>query len=273
MGLIPEEIEGHYLQVLEAERLAAEQGELERRRTQQILARELPAPPAVICDVGGAAGVYAIPLAQQGYQVHLIDPVGLHLEQARARAEAAGATLASITQCDARKLDVPAATADAVLLLGPLYHLTERSDRLLAIREARRILKSGGILVAAAISRFASLIDGVSRGFFKDPVFRRIVAGDLTSGQHRNPTENAHYFTTAFFHRPEELDGEIREAGFEEVRVLAVEGPIWSAAQFSQAWGDPVQRKELMEFLALVETEPSIIGASAHLLAVGRRSK
>jgi hypothetical protein len=99
------------------------------------------------------------------------------------------------------------------------------------------------------------------------------VAGDLTSEQHRNPTENAHYFTTAFFHRPEELEAEIGEAGFEEVRVLAVEGPIWSAAQFSQAWGDPVQREDLMKFLSLVEREPSVVGASAHLLAVGRRSK
>jgi ubiquinone/menaquinone biosynthesis C-methylase UbiE len=267
------EIEGYYLLGAEAERLAAELGELERLRTQQIMARELPPPPAVIFDVGGAAGVYAIPLAKQGYRVHLSDPVGLHLEQARARAQAAGVALDSITQGDARKLDVPAATADAVLLLGPLYHLTERSDRLLAIREARKILKPGGILFAAGISHFASLIDGLSRGFFKDPVFRKIVAGDLASGQHRNPTENAHYFTTAFFHRPEELDAEIREAGFEEVRVLAVEGPIWSAAQFSQTWGDPVQRNQLMKFLSLVEREPSVLGASAHLLAVGRRSK
>jgi ubiquinone/menaquinone biosynthesis C-methylase UbiE len=267
------EIEGHYLLGIEAERLAAEQGELERLRTQQILARELPPPPAVIFDVGGAAGVYAIPLAKQGYQVHLVDPVELHLRQARAGAEAAGAALASIVQGDARKLDVPAGAADVALLLGPLYHLVEQSDRLLALREARRILKSGGILLAAAISRFASLMDGLARGFFKDPVFRKIVANDLASGQHRNPTENAHYFTTAFFHRPEELDAEVREAGFEEVRVLAVEGPIWSAAQFSQTWGDPAQRKELMEFLSLVEREPSVLGASAHLLAVGRRSK
>ncbi|HET7841232.1 MAG TPA: class I SAM-dependent methyltransferase [Terriglobia bacterium] len=270
MGLIPEEIERHYQQVVEAERLAAEQGELERLRTQQILARELPPPPAVIFDVGGAAGVYAIPLAKQGYQVHLIDPVERHLRQARAGAEAARVVLASIVRGDARKLEVRAGTADAVLLLGPLYHLVEQSDRMVALREALRILKPGGILVAAAISRFASLIDGVSRGFFKDPVFRKIVAGDLASGQHRNPTENAHYFTTAFFHHPEQLDAEVREAGFEEVQVLAVEGPIWSAAQFSQTWRDPVQRRELMEFLALVEREPSVLGASAHLLAVGR---
>jgi SAM-dependent methyltransferase len=179
--------------------------------------------------------------------------------------------LSSIALGDARKLDVPSGTADAVLLLGPLYHLVEHSDRLLALREAWRILKPRGVLFAAAISRFASLIDGLSRGFFQDPEFRKIIADDFASGRHRNPTNHPDYFTTAYFHRPEELEAEVCESGFVRVRVLAVEGPVWSAAHFRQAWGDPSQRKELMEFLSLVEREPCIQGASAHLLALGHR--
>jgi len=177
MSLISREIEAHYQQVSESERLLDGIGELERLRTQAILARHLPPPPAVIFDVGGAAGVYAFPLAGQGYEVHLIDPVALHLEQARARAAGSGIELASIAQGDARRLDVPDGSADAVLLLGPLYHLVEHADRLRALREARRILKPGGVLLAAAVSRFASLIDGLSRGSFADPGFRNIVAG------------------------------------------------------------------------------------------------
>ena len=83
MELLPKEIEAHYLQGGESERLSNEWGELERLRTQTILARYLPSAPAVILDVGGGAGAYAFPLAKQGYEVHLIDPVELHLEQAR----------------------------------------------------------------------------------------------------------------------------------------------------------------------------------------------
>lgn len=270
-SLIPKEIESHYLQVVEAERLSAAQGELERLRTQQILQRHLPPPPATVFDIGGAAGVYAFPLAEVGYRVHLIDPVALHVEQAHSRSVSSGVDLASIAQGDARELNVPTAIADAVLLLGPLYHLVEHSDRLRALGEARRILKPGGVLFAAAISRFASLMDGLASGAFQDPQFRTIVAADLASGQHRNPTGNLAYFTTAYFHRPEELAAEVRDAGFNDVAVLAIEGPVWSAAHFRQTWDSEQQRGELMQFLASVEREPSILGASAHLLAVAHR--
>ncbi len=271
MSLIPKEIEQHYLGSNESKRLLGARGELERLRTHAILARELPPAPAAIADVGGAAGVYAFPLAKQGYEVHLIDPVELHLEQARSCERASGVTLASITRGDARSLDIPSARVDGVLLLGPLYHLVEHSDRLQAIREVHRILKPQGVLFAASVCRFASLIDGLSSGFFNDAEFRKIVAADLVSGQHRNPTNHPAYFTTAYFHRPEDLAAEVREAGFDDARILAVEGPAWSAALFPQAWEDTVQRQSLLEILSLVEEEPSITGASAHLMAVAHR--
>ncbi|HEV2387340.1 MAG TPA: methyltransferase domain-containing protein [Candidatus Acidoferrales bacterium] len=271
MNLIREEMERYYLQAKESERLSDARGELERMRTEAILARHLPPAPAVIFDVGGGAGVYAFPLARQGYQVHLIDPVELHLEQAKSRAAATGIALESIMLGDARRLDVPSGKADAVLLLGPLYHLVERADRLQALREARRILKPGGNLFAAAVCRFASLIDGLASGFFRDPEFRKIVAADLASGQHRNPTNQLAYFTTAYFHLPEELAAEAGDAGFEDVQVLAVEGPAWSAALFGPTWSDPAQRQSLLEFLSSVEREPSLAGSSAHLAAVARR--
>lgn len=271
MSLISKEIEGYYLKGAEAARLSDERGELERLRTQAILARYLPPAPAVIVDVGGGAGVYALPLAKQGYQVHLIDPVELHLEQARSQVLASRGTLASIARGDARNLEISSSSADAVLLLGPLYHLVEHLDRLKALREAHRVLKPQGVLFAAAVCRFASLIDGLASGFFRDAEFRKIVGMDLASGQHRNPVYNPAYFTTAYFHRPEDLAAEVRKAGFGDVQTLAVEGPAWSAVMFREAWGDPVQRQSLMEFLSLIEREPSIQGASAHLMALAHR--
>jgi ubiquinone/menaquinone biosynthesis C-methylase UbiE len=267
---IAREVDKYYQKGMESERLSGVLGELERLRTQAILARNLPPAPSAILDVGGAAGVYAFPLAGQGYRVHLIDPVELHLQQARDHAAKSGVALESITRGDARNLDFPSACADAVLLLGPLYHLAEYADRLRALREARRVLAPHGVLFAAAISRFASLIDGLSSGYFRDAEFRKIVATDLASGLHCNPTDNPAYFTSAFFHRPEDLAAELRDAGFTDVQVSAVEGPVWSAARLQEAWSDPVERQDLMEFLALIEREPSVLGASAHLIAIGR---
>ena len=116
-------------------------------------------------------------------------------------------------------------------------------------------------------------MDGAAEGFFNDPDFCQIVSADLASGQHRNPTSNLAYFTTSYFHRPEELEKEVAAAGYQNIRVLAVEGPVWSAARFNRVWQDENQRKTLMEFLSKVEQEPSIRGASAHLLAVANRPK
>jgi ubiquinone/menaquinone biosynthesis C-methylase UbiE len=130
---------------------------LEFTRTQELLNRYLPDPPAVVLDVGGGPGVYSAWLAERGYEVHLLDPVELHLRQAREASD----RIASAELGDARALPYPDDTADAVLLLGPLYHLQEPTDRRRALEEARRVLRPGGLLTAAAITRFASTIDGL----------------------------------------------------------------------------------------------------------------
>jgi SAM-dependent methyltransferase len=153
--------------------------------------------------------------------------------------------------------------------MGPLYHLVEASDRLLALREAARVLVTGGVLVAAAISRYASALDGLSRNLAKDSAFRRIRDRDLVDGQHRNPSGNLDYFTTAYFHRPEDLTREIESTGFRDVVVLGVEGPAWMLAEFDERWDEAILRKDLLNVARTLEREPSIIGASAHLLGIG----
>jgi ubiquinone/menaquinone biosynthesis C-methylase UbiE len=167
-------IRAHYSSGSERDRLTAGTGRLEFLRTQELLARVLPPPPAVVLDVAGAAGVHAEPLAAQGYEVHLIDPVPLHVEQARSVPGLAG-----VARGDARVLDRSDASVDAVLLLGPLYHLTERADRVRALAEGRRVLRPGGVLAAAAISRYASAVDGLFRGHLREPGFEAIVERDL----------------------------------------------------------------------------------------------
>jgi ubiquinone/menaquinone biosynthesis C-methylase UbiE len=263
----------YYESTAEKDRLATGVGRLEFERTRDILRRHLPPAPAKILDVGGGPGAYSCWLARAGYEVHLIDPVPRHIEQARtASARQTSFPIAHIETGDARSLPVEDGTQDAVLLLGPLYHLVEPGDRLQALREARRVLTAGGLLVAAGISRFASLLDGLNRGFLDDPGFAAIVDRDLASGQHRNTTGNEQYFTTAFFHRPEELAAEAAEAGFESADVLAVEGPGWAAQDLERQLSQPERRAQLLRLLGEVESEPAMLGASYHLLAVARKA-
>ncbi|GAB3151773.1 class I SAM-dependent methyltransferase [Microbispora hainanensis] len=111
---------------------------MELWRTQDVLRRALPSPPARVLDVGGGTGVHAEWLVADGYEVELLDPVPLHVERARA--------LPGVTARlgDARDLPLPDASADAVLLLGPLYHLPGRADRIAALAEARRVVRLEG---------------------------------------------------------------------------------------------------------------------------------
>lgn len=266
------EVLAHYGSGYEAERLSRGTGQLERARTEELVKRHLPAPPAVIFDVGGGAGIYALWLAREGYEVHLVDAMPVHVEQARrASLEQPGHPLASLSVGDARKLKRAESSVDAVLMFGPLYHLTERSDRIAALREAMRILRPGGLLLAAGISRFASVLDGLFQHLLDDPEFLPIVRRDLAEGQHRNPTNHPAYFTTAFFHHPDELKVEMEEAGLRHERTLAIEGPGWLLQDFEEHWRDDGRRARLLDAVRSIEAEPSLLGASAHLMAVASK--
>jgi ubiquinone/menaquinone biosynthesis C-methylase UbiE len=266
------EITPHYGEGREQARLTSAGGALELIRTQEILQRYLPAPPAVVLDVGGGPGAYAFWLAGLGFEVHLLDLIPLHVQQARRTSATQGTpSLASAEVGDARHLPFPNASVDAVLLLGPPYHLTERADRLRALLEAHRVLRPGGVLFAAAISRFASALDGMLNGFLNDPAFVAIVEQDLRTGQHRNPSNHPGYFTTSFFHHPDELREEAGEAGFSVETVLAIEGPAWLVAGTAEALSRPAERETLLSILRALEAEPALLGASAHLLTVGRK--
>lgn len=264
------EIDAFYRQGFEHSRLAGGDGLLEKLRTLEVIHRHLPQPPATILDVGGASGVYALTLAAEGHRVHLFDPVSLHIEQARAAsARQADYPLASAELADARNVPFADNQADAVLLLGPLYHLTEAEDRRTALCEAHRCLRPGGIVFAAAISRFASLIDGLSRALIDDPAFVPLVQQDLRDGRHRNPTGDPKYFTTAYLHQPHDLLRETESAGFRRVQLLAVEGPAWFSPHIAKLMENTDQRNLVLQLIRSIETESALLGASAHILAIG----
>jgi SAM-dependent methyltransferase len=260
-----------YQQAPEEDRL--EQGPflLEALRTRELIQRYAPAAPATVVDIGGAAGAYALWLAEAGYTVHLLDAVPRLVAEARRRSAGRSRPLASCEVGDARATNFADASADIVLLLGPPYHLTTATDRARALIEAARILKPGGRLFAAAISRWASALDGLVRDLFQDPAFAAIVDEDVREGQHRNPTGRLDYFTTAYFHRPEDLGTEALNAGLLVDEVFGIEGPGWLLPDVNVRLSDPRRREDLLRVARVAESEPSLIGVSAHLLLIGRK--
>ena len=157
---------------------------------------------------------------------------------------------------------------DALLLLGPLYHLVERAARLDALRSPPSPATGWGPVGRGHLPLRVAALEALRR-----PPGRSGIPGDRPARpggrQHRNPTSQD-YFTTTFFHPPDELRAEVAEAGFTVEAMLGVEGPGWALADLSARWANPARRSEILAAARAVESEPSLLGFHAHILAVGR---
>ncbi|MEV0641543.1 methyltransferase domain-containing protein [Streptomyces sp. NPDC050619] len=258
------EILAYYAEGKEDARLRQGTGRLEFWRTQDVLRRLLPDAPARVLDVGGGSGVHAQWLARDGYEVDLVDPVPLHLEQA--------ARLPGVTARpgDARALPAADASYDVVLLLGPLYHLPERPDRVRALAEAHRVVRPGGLVVAATINRFAQLHDLLREERYFTPLYRERADAVAVDGRHRYDPEDG-LFTVAYFARPDEPPAELADAGLTVEGQYGVEGVAWLMGGVEDWLDDPEHREAVLAATRRTESEPTLLGASGHLLTVGRR--
>jgi ubiquinone/menaquinone biosynthesis C-methylase UbiE len=151
-------IEQYYAEYPEHDRLSSARGQLEFERTKRIVQRFLQTPPAIVANVGGGTGPYSFWLASLGYEIHLIEPSIRLVELCKNRMQASSLPSKTLTAevGDARSLWLGDTSCDAVLMFGPLYHLTERDDRIRVLRESHRVLESGGYIFAATITRVAS---------------------------------------------------------------------------------------------------------------------
>ncbi|WP_067127945.1 class I SAM-dependent methyltransferase [Microtetraspora malaysiensis] len=271
--MIDTDIIDFYNRGLEQERLKDARRSIEYHRTMDVLQRFLPPPPATILDVGGGPGLYALTLAALGYQVHLIDPVPLHVEQAQASSDLAEHRLASARLGDARDLSQADASADAVLLLGPLYHLTTVADRHQAWSEARRVLRPDGMVVAAGASRYYTIWEMLSKGILNVPGAEETVQQHIATGQHRNPGRDfERLWTTAYFHDPHELASEAVAAGLAVRALFAVEGPAKLLPDLADRMRDSVSREQVVAAIRRLESEPSVLGLSSHILVIADKA-
>ncbi|RAG86373.1 class I SAM-dependent methyltransferase [Streptacidiphilus pinicola] len=236
-------------------------GRVERLRTLELLDRHLPAAPARVLDIGGGPGVYAAELAARGHQVTLLDPVPFHVEQASRHGSFTAA------HGDARRLEQPDASVDVALLLGPLYHLTDREERVAALREARRVVRPGGVVLAAVISRHSPLLHLSALGRLPTDEAARTLAAELAESGVNDPATG---FTVAYFHTAAELRSEYLDAGLDDPELYGVEGPLWPllASELVEDREDLITAATRAARAA--EQDPALLASSAHLLAAAR---
>jgi hypothetical protein len=127
--------------------------------------------------------------------------------------------------------------------------------------------------MAVAITRFASTIVALLEGLVADAVFAPIYEADLVNGQHRNPTDEPAYFTTSYFHYPQELKDEIIAAGFKFEALLAIEGPARLMKDFAEQWEKKKVREKVLAIVGKVEAEPNLWGVSAHIMGIGKKGR
>jgi S-adenosylmethionine-dependent methyltransferase len=251
----------------EHDRLQAHQ--LEYDMTWRYLRRYLPAQGRVL-EVGAATGRYTLELAKRGYQVTAVDLSAGLIDASRQRLTDEGLDKqVHLVVADARDLSsVTERDFDAVLLMGPLYHLIAEDDRKAALCEAYARLRSGGILFSALLSRYAVLSDLIKNnpGWIEN---QAEVQSVLTNG--KRPDDAPRGGFRAYFAQVPEIAPLHESLGFETVMLAGVE-PAISADDESYNKLEGKWRELWLDLLYEVSAEPSTLAASRHLLYIGKKA-
>lgn len=267
---------------IERNRLRVGIGILEFERSKEILLEQLPEPPAVIYDIGGGYGEYAWWLASLGYEVHLFDLSGTNIRMSRElAAEYPGVSLKAAEVCDAREVPRPDRSADAILLMGPLYSITEKEERLVALGECHRLLRDGGLLFSAALTPYSVLIPRIVRyragellenRRLDDPAVMAMVERALDDGCYENPGRSiVSGLGTSHLHTAKALREELTLGGFGTESVHGVMGGAWLAPHLDALLEDAETKAVLMKTIRMIDTHEEIIGLSGHMLAVSKK--
>jgi ubiquinone/menaquinone biosynthesis C-methylase UbiE len=260
-------VENYYDQNAQEEWDRLERYRIEFQVTMRALTEFLPPVPAKLIDIGGGPGRYSIALAQRGYRVTLVDLSAGNLELAKQKAAEAGMELDAFIHANALDLSAFAAESfDSALLLGPLYHLHKLEERQTALRQAHRLIKPGGLVFATVITRFASFRDAAVHGYsyvLDDPAYSEKL---LATGIH----DNGKGFADAYFSHPDEVIPLGESAGFTTLKLMGCEGILAGHEEYVNSLTG-ADHDLWLDFNYRMAQEPSLLGASDHLLYIGRK--
>ncbi|GAB3457707.1 class I SAM-dependent methyltransferase [Kineococcus endophyticus] len=255
----------------ELARLVTAEGRLEFAVTTRLLAPHLPSAGRVL-DLGGGPGRYSAWLAERGLEVTLADLSPNLLDLARRHLADRGVSVREVVQADARDMSRwPAGSFDAVLALGPFYHLPDPQDRERALAEVVRVTTPGGLVATAWMPRWSllrrTLAIADERDRLTDPAF---VDALLARGEYENPHRGR--FTHAHGADPARLDQDLAQAGVRTVALASTDGfanGLHDAVDALRTQ-EPARYEAVLDLLARTATDPSLLGTAGHLLHLGR---
>jgi len=263
------DIQAFYDKAIEQEHGRLDRHQIERDVTWRYLEKYLP-PRGKILDIGAATGAYAIPLAKRGYSVTAVDlsPELIDLCGKRVTEEGLDARVTCLV-ADARDLGVVAdADYDAVLLMGPLYHLVLEEDRIAALRWAWEKLRSGGVIFSALVSRYG-IWGNLLRKMPELVEAQALVKLVFEKGRDVELPIWKQSFR-GYFARVDEVVPLHEQIGFTTLVLAGVE-PVGTGADGSYRNLEGQRRQLWLDLLFSISTEKSIVGASEHLLYIGKK--
>ncbi len=262
-----EDIIKNYNSFDEDNRLKTSFGIIEELHTKKLISGYINSAPLHIYDIGAGTGHYSSWLASLGHQIYFSDIVPRHVEIFRERS-GTSKNIMSIEVEDARHISYKNDVADLIILNGPLYHLTEKKDRLQVLKEAKRILKDDGCLLAFTISRFAGLNYAISSGEVFNDVYFKMVKEEIVSGIRDNSALKNKTFNKAYFHFVEEIEMEFAESGLTVENSLGVVGPASNICNLEEALNDNAKKERLLMVAEMMEKYPM---QGTKILTVGRK--
>jgi SAM-dependent methyltransferase len=275
--MMSEAVRSYYAALGEREwkRLSTPTGAIEFAVNTHVLERHLP-PGARVLDVGGGPARYALWLAERGHRVTLADlsPELLAIARRQVGQSRHRTRVEEIVEADARDLSRwPDGAFDAALSLGPFYHLPDAQDRERAAGELARVLRAGGLAFVAFMTRYSFLRRTAAlpdeRHHLTQPEF---VARLMEDGAFINDVPGR--FTHGYGAEPSEIAPFFARRGFDTVELLASEGIAWGIedALAEMSTDDPQAHQVMVDMVIRTAGDPSILGASDHLLYVGRKA-
>ncbi|MBQ9673017.1 MAG: class I SAM-dependent methyltransferase [Ruminococcus sp.] len=266
-----DEVYDFYNNGAEIDRLERGLGIVEFYRSKEIISQYIT-EKSTIYDIGGGIGKYSEWLAEQGHNVTLIELAPTAVEYAKKNMKVPYTAEVG----DAREINKTDESADVVLLMGPLYHLQNKSDREKVLNEAYRVLKKCGLLIVAGISKFSSTtwalsVYGNGCDFIDDDIYMNMLKHELSTGEHNRPKEYPFIIANAYFHTIDELRKEVHNSGFEVMTYHAVEGCVWITPKLDEKWQDTNSRNRMLDIIHATEQEETLMGLSPHFLVVGRK--